>query len=427
MLIEFRFSNFRSFKEEQALNMSAYARQTGGLDTHCFETGRRDAPYVLKAAAIFGPNASGKSNLLKALQFMQRMVRQAAPSNDSVARYLQPFLFENEAAGRLSFFEVTLFLNGCRYQYGFSMTTARIESEYLILYEKNSGKTLFDRTWDPENEKYTYKYSPSFKGTKKVWEETTRPDVLYLSTATALNSVQLRPVFEWFDKQLVIINEKEWINPFFTIEFLKRGEDEKRRLMSVMSMADLGVEGFRISTRKVTRPEAVFSPGKVPEIRAVEADVDDITFQHKTLDGVKELPLQEESAGTQTFFAYAGPVLDVLDRGITLCVDELDRSLHPALVKYLVEKFIQIRGLHSEAQLIFTTHCDALLENETAAHSPVPVLRRDQIWFTQKRGDHSSQLYSLVDFKVRKNESVRDGYWRGRFDALPMISDLDSE
>lgn len=89
--------------------------------------------------------------------------------------------------------------------------------------------------------------------------------------------------------------------------------------------------------------------------------------------------------------------------------------------------FTQISGTRGKAQLIFTTHCDALLENEAAAHAPVPVLRRDQIWFTHKGGDFASRLYSLVDFKVRKNELVRDGYWRGRFDALPLISDADAD
>lgn len=427
MLIEFRFSNFRSFKEEQTFSLNAYARQTAGLDSHCFETGRADAPYALKAAAIFGPNASGKSNLLKALQFMQRMVRQSPSQNESAARYLQPFLFDSAVAGKPSSFEATLFLDGVRYQYGFSLTTVRVESEYLLVYEKNSAKTLFERTWIPEKAAYQYRYSSSFRGTKKVWEETTRPEVLYLSTATALNSAQLKPVFDWFDNRLVIINDQERLNPFFTIGFLKRGEEERQRLKSVMSMADLGVDGFRLSARKVSRPEAVFTPGKSPEIRTVEAEVDDVVFQHRTSDGIRELPLQEESAGTQTFFAYAGPVLDILDRGITLCVDELDRSLHPVLVKHLVEKFIRTSGTRGKAQLIFTTHCDALLENETGVHAPTPVLRRDQVWFTQKDGDFASQLYSLVDFKVRKNESVRDGYWRGRFDALPLVADLEPE
>lgn len=424
MLLEFRVSNYRSFRDQQIFSMLAYPRHEEGLDTHAFKTSVENIPPVLKTAAIYGANASGKSNLLKAIQFMRGYVLQTVTNPVSVLNVaFSPFLFDNDSANKPSSFEITILVDNVRYQYGFSILKGRVLEEYLLAYPQKVAQTWFSRTWNSQTEQYEYTYSTFFKGSKKTWEKMTRDSVLYLSTAVALNNVQLKPIYDWFKDQLVVINDLERLNQNFTVSQIKLGK-AKDNIIKLLQSADFSIDDIRLLTKKVPNKNITIDADNQVQVIDQEIDHDFVSLGHRTDSDVRFLNLEQESLGTQKFFFLAGPILDILTKHVTILFDELDTSLHPKLVEKLIQAFETISNQQEGSQLIFTTHCDGLLENQTSSPKQVPLLRRDQVWFISKNPSHSSEVYSLLDFKVRKNESVREGYRRGRFDAIPLIDQL---
>ena len=424
MLLEFRVSNYRSFRDEQTFSMLAYPRHEEGLNTHAFATGVENIPPVLKTAAIYGANASGKSNLLKAIQFMRSFVIQTVTNPSPVLNAaFSPFLFDDDSVNKPSSFEVTILVNSVRYQYGFSILKGRVLEEYLLAYPQKLAQTWFSRTWNSQTEQYEYSYSTFFKGSKKTWEKMTRDTALYLSTAVALNNIQLKPIYDWFKDQLVVINDLERLNQNFTLNQIKVGK-AKDEIIKLLQAADFSIDDIRMLTKKIPNTNITIGEDKQVQVTDQEIDHDFVLMGHKTDSGVRFLNLEQESLGTQKFFFLAGPILDILTKHITILFDELDTSLHPKLVEKLIQAFETFSNQQEGSQLIFTTHCDGLLENQTSSPKQVPLLRRDQVWFVSKDASQSSEVYPLLDFKIRKNESVREGYRRGRFDAIPLIDQL---
>ena len=198
MLVEFRVKNFRSLRDEQALSLVASKDKTL-QDTHTLATGIKAASTLVRTAVIYGANASGKSNLVKALQYMRGVVVESATVIQPGQSYaVQPFRLDVESASRPTEFEVTFLLDGVRYQYGFTMTPQRIVSEHLLVYKAFKPQRWFERHVDADSGKDVYEFGSGLKGPKNVWEGATRPTRLLLSTAVQLNSEALLPVFDWF-------------------------------------------------------------------------------------------------------------------------------------------------------------------------------------------------------------------------------------
>ena len=194
MLVEFRFANFRSYRDEQVFSMGAYMRAPDGLEFSACDTGRKDLPPLLKTAFLLGPNASGKTNMLAAFEAMQRVVRTSAlmtsaPEKAPAYEGHDPFLYDEGIQKEPTYFEVTLELEGMRWQYGFLCGKERIEEEYLVAYNGVSPRVYFERVYIPEEEAYAVKYGPYFKGRRKAWEEATRADALFLPTAVMLRFI----------------------------------------------------------------------------------------------------------------------------------------------------------------------------------------------------------------------------------------------
>lgn len=421
MLIDFRFENFRSFKNEQTLSLVAYERLADGLLSHSFETFRKDIPRLLKVAAIYGANASGKSNLIKALQFMRAMVVNLRFASAS-GQIEQPFRLAKESLTKPTKFEVSLLLNGVRYQYGFSTLNEKVTEEYLLAYIKAIPQTWFERIWDERKGLYRYKYSPSFKGIKNTWEKATSSNSLYLTTAVSLNCEQLKPIFDWFEKKLVVINELSPLNEFFTVARTLSRHDSSD-VDNLLRAADIGLERTSVVKKEVSEKKLHLG-AKIENLRPDEEvrDKYSVFFTHKHGNDFFSLPFEEESFGSQKLYKLAGPLLDMLDKDVTLAIDEMDSSLHPMVLEEILRLFNARQG-PGTSQLIFTTHCDSLLENPTSPESIAePLLRRDQIWFTEKNADLESNLISLQEYKPRKNESIRDGYRRGRYGGIPLLA-----
>jgi AAA15 family ATPase/GTPase len=417
MLIEFRVTNFRSFKETQTLSMVA-----GTLAEH-LQTNTSSSPLkgferFLRTAAIYGPNAAGKTNLLRALQFAQTIVLNSAAVTSPGHTPFSPFKFSAVTRSAPTEFQITFTQNQIRYEYGFAFGPRRIEKEWLIEYVHPRGRTMFERTYDERKDRYEWHFSSFLKGQRSVWRDSTRPDALFLSTAIQLNNTQLLPVFEWFQKRLIVVVGVTTLNPTLTLKLLDE-PNGKERLLPFLREADLGITDLEVR-REPIPSGAGFVPG-TPILEQVAGsstvNLIKVTFSHWSDDSKDQvLDLAEESSGTQVLFRSAGAWLNVFANGEVLLFDEIDTSLHPLLVRYLIQRFHSKQTNPNNAQLIFSTHNTSLLDRE--------LFRRDQIWFVEKRRDGASHLYPLTDFKPRNDEVLERWYMRGRYGALPIIDEI---
>ena len=414
MLVEFRTKNFRSLRDEQVLSFVASTDKTL-LDTHALGTGLKAAPHLLKSAVVYGANASGKSNLIKALQYMRGVVLESAALQPG-QRFdkLQPFKLDSASVSQPTEFEVTLLLNGVRYQYGFAMTAQRIVGEHLLVYKAFKPQRWFERHFDTESGKDIYEFGSGLKGAKNLWEGATRPNALFLSVAVQLNSDALRALFDWFANGLVIFIELSPLSPQFTLQILKQ-ETPRKAIRDFLRATDNSIADIEVASTQTAVRSIHFdlTTGKREE-EIGEQTVDEVKVHHITDQGKAVFDLMDESSGTQNLLFLAGPILDILKKGLTLVVDELDTSLHTLLVQALVRLFYQPDANTGGAQLLFTTHDTSLLD-------AYGLFRRDQIWFVEKNPDQSSTLFALTDFSPRKNEALERGYLQGRYGALPFL------
>jgi AAA15 family ATPase/GTPase len=414
MLVEFRIKNFRSLRDEQVLSLVASKDKTD-QNTHTLITGLNAVPALLCSAAVYGANASGKSNLIKALQYMRGVVAESATVIQPGQTFgVQPFRLDADSSSQPTEFEVTFILDGVRYQYGFAMTPKRIVSEHLLVYKAFKPQRWFERRFDVEAGRDIYEYSTSFKGPKNLWEGATRPNALFLSMAVQLNSEALRPVFDWFLNRLVIINEQAQLTPNMSIQMLQQTEGRKD-ICNFLNAADISIVDIDVVTRKVPGQTVHFDlvAGKT-EVRNEEIEQHQLRFHHRTEHGKAVFELIDESNGTRNLLFLSGPVLDILRKGLTLVIDELDTSLHTLLVRELVRLFHRPEINTGMAQLIFTTHDTSLL-------SAPGLFRRDQVWIVEKDSSQTSSLGSLAEFNVRKNEALERGYLTGRYGGVPFL------
>ena len=419
MLIEFNVANFRSFWEEQSLKMTANTKPEL-KETNTFNSGVKGIPRLMRSACIYGPNASGKSNLVLAMKFMQNFVLSSAKESQEGERIdLKPFLFNKMGLSVPSVFEVHFVQDGVRYQYGFSATNERVYDEWLMAYPEGKAQRWFERTYDPEKEEEKWYFGGKFLGSKIVWQNATRKNALFLSTAIQLNNDQLKPVFSWF-KRLLVVEHGALLHPGFSIE---RCEDEKGKeeILAFMNAADLSIEDIKFETKMFSSED--LPDDFPPEMKEqLEKDLKGeklyrVKFLHPVHDSKElvPLPLEDESDGTRKLFAYAGPWIDLLRNGRVLFVDELDNSLHPKIVRFLLKLLHSAEKNNTNGQVVFTSHDTSTLDQKQ--------LRRDQIWFVEKDDQNATNLYPLSDFSPRKGEALQKGYLRGRYGAVPYISE----
>ena len=398
MLIEFRVKNFRSLRDEQVLSLVA-SKDTSLQDTHTLRTGLKAVPSLLRSAVVYGANASGKSNLVKALRHMRGVVLESASVHQPGQPFMvQPFRLDSRSASEPTEFEVTFLLEGVRYQYGFAMTPQRIVREHLLVYKAFKPQRWFERHFDVSTGKDVYDFGPGLKGAKHLWEGATRPNALFLSMAVQLNSEALRPVFDWFAKGLVILDEQTPLNPQTSIQWLRQA-GRRQQLCDFLTAADISIADIEVVTRQA------------PD----ETEEHQLRFSHVTEQGRAVFDLMDESNGTRNLLFLAGPVLDILNQGLTLVIDELDTSLHTLLVRELVRLFHRSEVNTGGAQLIFTTHDTSLLDAPD-------LFRRDQVWLVEKDRDQASALVALSEFSPRKNEALERGYLLGRYGGVPLLN-----
>ncbi|MCD4813215.1 ATP-binding protein [bacterium] len=417
MLLEFSVQNYLSFKEKQTLSMVA-SPKAERLEKNTFKTGIKKMPRALRSAVIYGPNASGKSNFLDAIQFMRsRVLKSSKESQAGEDIPTIPFLFDSHTTKKPGEFEIHFIKNNVRYQYGFSVSTEKVMSEWLMAYPAGRQQLWFERKYDSAQKVDVYNYGPYFKGQRKVWEESTRKNALFLSTAVQLNSAQLQPIYQWF-KDLVTRSFGNAISGNFSAKYSQTNEG-KKKLLRFLKKADNSIENIKVKTVKMNEKEIPeYWPDEMKK-RFLKRDRYDIYMIHHRSDDEKEVALEYEyeSEGTRRLFSIAGPLVEILEKGKIVFIDELNKSMHPLMVKFLIEQFHSSQNKTSHAQIIFTTHDTSLLETD--------IMRRDQIWFTEKNKENASELYPLTDFSPRAEASLEKSYLKGRYGALPLIDEDD--
>ena len=420
MLIEFTVGNFRSFREAHSLSMVAASFQEH-LDTNTFNPELSGGfGRLLRSAVVYGPNAGGKTNLLRALQVVQQFVVSSAATPRGTPPPYAPFKFSAATAEQPNEFKVAFVQNRTRYEYGFSIDAARVTREWLVEYVTQRGRAIFERTYRTDAKRYDWKFSSFLRGQRALWSESTREETLFLSTAVQLNSAQLLPVFEWFQRRLVVIAGATGLNPTLTLQTLRQ-QDGKASILPFLKEADLGITDLAMSREPITGSDPALSPNAVV-IEQLPGDAMPhlvrVTFSHQTEDSnaAVGLDFSEESSGTQLLFRRSGAWLNVLSKGEILLVDEIDSSLHPLLTKYLVRKFHSSVSNPNNAQLVFSTHNTSLLDHDT--------FRRDQVWFVEKERAGNSRLYPLTDFKARNDEPLERWYMRGKYGAVPILDEM---
>lgn len=421
MLIEFCVANFRSIREKQTLSLvKAHGDELAA--TNIAKVTAVQKFELLRSAAIYGPNAGGKSNLLLAMRTMQRIVIESATRQRGDDLPVTPFRLSDSTVGAPSEFEATFIVDGVRYQYGFASTDKRIHEEWLIAYPKGRAQHWFSRLWNSTDQEYQWHLGTQLAGEKLLWKNTTRENALFLSTAVQLNSRQLQPIYDWFKTYLHTTDVDGWA-PGFSAS-LCEGE-EKKKILSFLKGADIDIDDILIEKEP-------FDPKSLPEempdsvrqeiiTRFKDKHFIEINTVHKSSEG-KDITfdIDDESDGTQKLFAFAGPWIDSLANGYVLFIDELNNSLHPKLVEYLVRLFHSNKTNPLNAQLIFTTHETSILNQN--------LFRRDQVWFCERGNDKSTTLTPLTDFKPRKGrENLEAAYLSGRYGALPYVRPARNE
>ena len=409
MLVAFAITNYTCFRDRQELSMEAVPRSSGG-DTYAFPTGARRFPRLNRISAIYGPNGSGKSRFVKGLGFVRDFVLGSSNESQSgeAIRHL-PFLFDAETREQPTTFETSFIRDGTAYEFGFAVDHHRVHEEWLLAWPPGGRmRRLLERIFDPETEEERWFFGPSVRGHKELWRSSTRPNSLLVSTASQLNSKTFRPVVDWFRKLRVL--EAGDLHPGYTIENSRESAVFKQRVLTLLKDADIAVSD--IETRTEKRRLDQLSPPPPPELTeelsrdgTSTIEVVDVSFEHfPSRSGRRHrIDLADESDGTRRLFAFAGPWLDILDNNLIVVIDELDRSLHPLLVAYLLQ-LINSEGAPGEArraQLVATLHDVTLLRD---------ALDRSQIWFTDKdRKSEAASLAPLSDFRPRPREALVRG------------------
>jgi uncharacterized protein len=421
MLLEFSVANYRSFKDRVTFSMVAanLVSKEKSIDVNnTFEVD--EELKLLKTAAIYGANASGKSNLAKALRFMKWfMVNSSKETQSTDEINVEPFRLSTVTEGQPSYFELAFLMNGRKYRYGFEVTQERVISEWLFYVPSVRETTLFERQLGSIKSSRVYNADGV--------QQRTRSNALFLSVSAQFNVEIAERILEWITDKLNIISglhDGAYLN--YTVKCFVTNKN-KNDIVQLIKKLDLGISEIQVEQEDFTIDSL---PDEMPDeikkliVRAGEGKATSIGISHRKFDAdgnhksIEEFDLENhESEGTKKAFALAGPLITALKEGDILIIDEFDARLHPLISLAIVRLFNSKESNPNNAQLIFMTHDTNLLNNK--------IFRRDQIWFTEKTRYSATELYSLVEYKVRNDASFESDYIKGRYGAIPYIGNLD--
>ncbi|WP_166144252.1 ATP/GTP-binding protein [Methylosinus sp. RM1] len=441
MLLRFSVANFGSIRDEQQLSMiaSSLKDEPGGL----IDTPALRSEKILPSAVIYGANASGKSNLVRALAHMQLLVRNSHRQGEPGAPIpLKPFLLDPAYATKPSVFAIDFVWNGARYAYRFEALGNEFMQESLHVWRGGPVTLLFER------ERQEFKFGRSLKGRNKVIEDLTRPNSLFLSAAAQNNHEELSDVVDFFSNFQVdsadVKNARQ-----VSYDVAESGVDQK--VIALLSKIDSGIETLRTvkddlvqdktyfhvyttikninKSQSNKREKSIFryrsaisnmtdsSQKSLFDIKDLTQrsifDDDMVQLGHRAINGTTVfLEIEDESSGTVQLLSILGPVFRALDKGHFIIIDEFGSRVHTRASELILSLFASKETNPKGAQLIVTTHDTNLLN--------APALRRDQVWFTEKDETGATHLYPLTDIETRKGDNLEKGYLQGRYGAIPF-------
>lgn len=415
MLVQFTVENYLSIRDKVYLSLEP------SKDSEHPENLITKGDYkAVNSVAIYGANASGKSSLFKAITIALIMIRNSNNVQITDKLPVVPFKFDFESRNKPTSFEfIFIARDGKKYIYGFSATTEKVVEEYLYCYNSAKPTLIFDLS---ENEEP--KFNRTYKVKLDAAYQMNTANKLFLATATTWNVKCTKIPFEWLAESMDTFTE---VMELSGVAFEKYRADETREYIeftkNLLQQADINISSIEVDAKEVVGgpalPFQIVVQGKViPSNEGKNYEVE-ITTGHTIINEEGEetefsLSLQEESMGTQLLFFY-GPLLkDAFEKGKTIFLDEIDKSMHPSLVKFIMNLFRDSDINKNGAQLIVTTHETGILS--------LDMFRRDQIYFTEKDSKTGvTDLYSLDEFSVRKTENIEKGYLMGRYGAIPFL------
>jgi uncharacterized protein len=435
MLIEFSVGNYRSFKEKVTFSMVAanLVSQDKNLDNNNIFAVDEGLSLV-KSAAIYGANASGKSNLAKALQFMMWfMINSFKETQSTDEIWVEPYRLSTETEDRPSFFEIVFLLDGQQHRYGFTADRQRVISEWLYYIPKIRETKLFSREYNDFDIARIYKANGI--------SERTRSNALFVSVSAQFNVEKSASILDWLMNQFILVSG---LNDNQTTLKYIFNQEVSVEAMQLLNRLDLDIVGFRLQQFTGSFDEFIDEHqkknGNVSEAEAaIMRDGYDFGLKHQnehvTTNKIKTLHrkfnhkgeqvalesfslLENESDGTQKLFMLASILLYAIKHGSVLVIDEFDARWHPLMSKAIVKLFNSNETNPKNAQLILMTHDTNLLSNK--------IFRRDQVWFTEKDRYGATALYSLAEYKVRNDASYGSDYIKGKYGAIPYIQGTES-
>ena len=422
MLIEFSVGNYRSFKDQVTFSMVAASlvSKDKKLDENNVFTVDNELD-LLKSAAIYGANASGKSNLAKALGFMKWFMINSSKETQSTEKIgVERFKLSTETSDKPTFFEIVFLMNQKKYRYGFETTRDEVISEWLFYVPKSRETKLFERKSDSFSVSKTYKADGI--------PQKTRRNALFLSVSAQFNVEIAASILGWLTSKVKVVSglDDRGYRGYTTRCFMD--DENKDEILQLLKRLDLGFSDVKVEESEIT---ADLLPGELPDeiksflLKNGRGKLTSIQTIHRKFDekgnsvSTELFDLDDqESEGTQKVFALAGPLVDTLKDGKVLIIDEFDARIHPLISRAIVELFNSNETNSNNAQLIFMTHDTNLLSNK--------LFRRDQIWFAEKNRYGATDLYSLAEYKVRNDASFESDYIKGKYGAIPYIGNLNN-
>lgn len=420
MLLSFRAENARSFRDSTELSLVASVLAEQDVVRN-IQVGGGKSVGVLPVAAIYGANASGKSNVLRALTDMRAAVLNSFRSwtpGGGTERW--PFALDGASTETPTRFEIDLVLAGVRHEYGFALDSDSVIEEWAIRYPRGRAAMIFRRVGGE------VKWGPSVAVAKsRAVSDLLRANALILSTAAAADHPDLIDLYQWFRRNLMIADSMNRDSRQIFSARMVADPGSKEKVTALLRAADLGLADVReieAPAEVRDRLQRVVRILRGDDESELPTDVEALAFSALEFvhqgDGVTAtFSPADESDGTLVWLGLVGPVIDALERGLVLLVDELDTSLHPDLAARIVRLFQDPGTNPRRAQLVFNTHDASLLDDLDGAR----LLGRDQVWFAEKRGG-ASVLYPLLDFGPRKGEAVSRRYLGGRYGGRPILA-----
>lgn len=426
MILELKFKNFLSFKDEVVFSFEATSDKY--LEDY-YVAEPEPGVRILKMAMIYGANASGKSNVLHAFDFVRSFVKRIPTQSEKSTEFI-PFKFVDNQDLPGSF-DMIFYIEGTKYKYSLVLDEEKVHSEILHYYPGTQPAIIFERTLDIKNDTSILKFGSKIKLSDQAIEAIQLKTLKNMSVFAAFTQVnislpQLNIPLNWFRKQFMPMIDPYSSLTNYSDSYIKKDERVKNQALDFINKADFNISAVSFKKQTTWLDDEVLKlieAGSMPNeqkhklLNEKAIHIDKRLFEHKIIINNKakyySLPDELESKGTLRYYGLSAPFFNAISNDSFLSIDEIGTALHPLLVMHFLKEFLK---KSNKAQLLFSTHNDSLLSEKD-------IIRKDAIWFTEKDKQGITSLYSLSDFNIRKELSYYNAYKQGKFGAIPNLNE----